>query len=598
MKKTILSAALLALFVSVHAQERTIEEVELTGKLVNMPFKKSNVNITVITKSEIQNSPAQSIEEVIAYYTGADIRKRGANGVQTDISLRGSSFEQVLVLVNGVRMNDAQTGHNTMNFPFDLASVEKIEILKGPAARRYGQGAYAGVVNVVTKVSAENNLTINGEVGDFSTHGFGVAANFGGEKFRNFIQVNNTESDGYRYNTDYKIKNIWYQNQFDIENGNVKFQAGIQEKKFGANGFYASPAFKDQYEEVQVSLVSAIFEKKLSENINFNAKTYWRRAQDMYLFLRNNPSYYRNLHIGNNVGVDISANFKSKLGITGIGADLRKEFLASNNLGSRERFVSQAFLEHHFSLFNENLNISPGISWTKFSDGKDYFLPGIDISYNEDNNKFYVNFAKVNRIPTYTDLYYVSRAEQGNPNLKAETAWSGEFGYQYQDGQNYLKYSMFWRKTENAIDWQKASPTSLWTAQNIGTLEIKGFEVEANHQVNHWLGYSFGYTYLDNQNLDKAIASRYSLDNLRHQFVAKLRNNFKGLSNELIYRYNKRVNLGSYNLLDDKISYQFKNFNVYVLVNNITNSDYIETSLVPMPGRWFHAGFTYNIKLK
>ena len=93
MKKTILSAALLALFLSVHAQERTIDEVELTGKLVNMPFKKSNVNITVITKSEIQNSPAQSIEEVIAYYTGADIRKRGANGVQTDISLRGSSFE-------------------------------------------------------------------------------------------------------------------------------------------------------------------------------------------------------------------------------------------------------------------------------------------------------------------------------------------------------------------------------------------------------------------------------------------------------------------------------------------------------------------------
>lgn len=597
MKKTILSAALLALFVSVHAQERTIEEVELTGKLVNMPFKKSNVNITVITKSEIQNSPAQSIEEVIAYYTGADIRKRGANGVQSDISLRGSSFEQVLVLVNGVRMNDAQTGHNTMNFPFDLASVEKIEILKGPAARRYGQGAYAGVVNVVTKVSAENNLTINGEVGDFSTHGFGVAANFGGEKFRNFIQVNNTESNGYRYNTDYKIKNIWYQNNLAIKDGNLKLMAGIQEKKFGANGFYALPAFKDQYEEVQVSLVSAIFEKKFSESINFNAKTYWRRAQDMYLFLRNNPSYYRNLNIGNNVGVDISANFKSKLGITGIGADLRKEFLASNNLGSRERFVSQAFLEHHFSLFNENLNISPGISWTKFSDGKDYFLPGIDISYNEDNNKFYVNFAKVNRIPTYTDLYYVSRAEQGNPNLKAETAWSGEFGYQYQDGQNYLKYSMFWRKTENAIDWQKASPTSLWTAQNIGTLEIKGFEVEANHQVNHWLGYSFGYTYLDNQNLDKAIASRYSLDNLRHQFVAKLRNNFKGLSNELIYRYNERVNLGSYNLLDDKISYQFKNFNVYVLVNNITNVKYTETSLVEMPGTWFHLGFTYQFKL-
>ena len=598
MKKLIVSIALLGLISNATAQEKNIDEVTITGKLMDLPLKKSSVNVTIIDKTQIQNSAAQSVEEVLAYYTGMDIRKRGANGIQTDLSIRGSSFEQVLLLVNGIRMADSQTGHNSMNLPFDLATVEKIEILKGTAARGFGNGAYAGVINIITKANSKNNLIVSGEGGDFKSYAYGAASNFGTEKFRNFIQVNNSESDGYRYNTDYKIKNIWYQNNLAIKDGNLKLMAGIQEKKFGANGFYASPAFKDQYEEVQVSLVSAIFEKKLSENINFNAKTSWRRAQDMYLFLRNNPSYYRNLHIGNNVGVDISANFKSKLGITGIGADLRKEFLASNNLGSRERFVSQAFLEHHFSLFNENLNISPGISWTKFSDGKDYFLPGIDISYNEDNNKFYVNFAKVNRIPTYTDLYYVSRAEQGNPNLKAETAWSGEFGYQYQEGQNYLKYSMFWRKTENAIDWQKASPTSLWTAQNIGTLEIKGFEVEANHQVNHWLGYSFGYTYLDNQNLDKAIASRYSLDNLRHQFVAKLRNNFKGLSNELIYRYNERVNLGSYNLLDDKISYQFKNFNVYVLVNNITNSDYIETSLVPMPGRWFHAGFTYNIKLK
>ncbi len=596
MKKLIVSVALLGVISNVTAQEKNIDEVTITGKLMDLPLKKSSVNVTIIDKLQIQSAAAQSVEEVLAYYIGMDIRKRGANGVQTDLSIRGSSFEQVLLLVNGIRMADSQTGHNTMNLPFDLASVEKIEILKGTAARGFGNGAYAGVVNIITKPNSTNNLTVRGEVGDYNTYAYGVASNFGTEKFRNFIQVNNSESDGYRYNTDYKIKNIWYQNNLAIKDGNLKMMAGIQEKKFGANGFYASPTFTDQYEEVQVSLVSAIFEKKFSESINFSAKSYWRRAQDMYLFVRNNPSLYRNIHIGNNVGVDLGINFKSKLGITGFGADLRKEFLASNNLGSRERFVSQAFLEHHFSLFNENLNISPGISWTKFSDGKDYFLPGIDMSYTEENNKFYVNFAKVNRIPTYTDLYYISRAEQGNPNLVAETAWSGEFGYQYQDGQNYLKFSSFWRKTKNAIDWQKDSPTSKWTAQNIGTLETKGFEMEANHQVNNWLGYSVGYTYLDNQNLDKTIISRYSIDNLRHQFVAKLRNSYKGLSNELIYRYNERVNLGSYNLLDDKISYQFKNFNVYVLVNNITNSDYIETSLVPMPGRWFHAGFAYRFK--
>ena len=112
----------------------------------------------------------------------------------------------------------------------------------------------------------------------------------------------------------------------------------------------------------------------------------------------------------------------------------------------------------------------------------------------------------------------------------------------------------------------------------------------------HWAGLGLGYTYLDNQNLEKNVISRYALDNLRHQFVAKWRVNHGRFSNELIYRYNERVNLGSYNLLDDRISYQLKDWNLYLLVNNITNTKYTETSLVPMPGRWFHVGFNYRMK--
>lgn len=597
MRKLFFSALLLAVFIFNKAQEKDIEEVVVTGKVMNLPYKKSNTNVTVISKSQIESLAAQSVEEVLAYYTGIDVRKRGANGVQTDISMRGSNFEQVLLLINGIRINDAQTGHNSMNLPFDVSSVERIEILKGPAARRFGQGAYAGVINIVTKPSSENNIILNGEGGDFNSYSGGVASNFGNENFRNFVQVNHSQSDGYRYNTDYKVNNVYYQNQYKISNGNVKFQAGFQEKKFGANGFYASPIYTDQYEEIQMAIVSAGLEKKISENVGFNANIYWKRAQDMYLLKRNNPSFYRNMHIGNNVGVDVSANYKSFLGNTGLGVDVRKEFLESNRLGSRERLVSQAFLEHRFSFFNESLNISPGISWSNI-EGENYLYPGIDVSYTEENNKVFANFSKVNRIPTYTDLYYMSPLEQGNPNLVPENALSGELGYQYQENQSFIKYSMFWRKTDNAIDWQKETPSSPWKAQNIGTIETKGFELEANHQVNSWLSYAVGYTYLDNQRLKDEVISRYSLDNLKHQFVAKLKNQFKGFSNELIYRYNERVSLGSYNLLDDKISYQFSNVNLYVLVNNITNSDYVETSLVPMSGRWFHVGFTYKLNFK
>ncbi|MGZ5196793.1 MAG: TonB-dependent receptor, partial [Kaistella sp.] len=243
MKKIILSVFLVGNILNFSAQtnEKEIDEVNIQGKFLNLPVKKVNENVTVITRDQLQNSPAKSIEEVLAQFTGFDIRRRGGNGVQADISVRGSSFEQVLILVNGVRMSDSQTGHNSMNIPFDLASVERIEIIKGPSARSFGQNAYAGVVNIITKPSDVENVTISASGGDFETYSLGIGANFGSRKISNFIQVNSSASDGYRYNTDYKINNIFYQNEIALQNGNLKFQAGIQEKKFGANGFYASP---------------------------------------------------------------------------------------------------------------------------------------------------------------------------------------------------------------------------------------------------------------------------------------------------------------------------------------------------------------------
>ena len=189
MKKGVISILFLGSIINFSAQEKekNISEVIVQGKFLALPLKKVNENVTVISKKEIQNSPAKSVEEILAHYTGFDIRRRGGNGVQADISLRGSSFEQVLILVNGIRMNDSQTGHNSMSIPFDMASIEKIEVVKGPAARRFGQNAYAGVVNIVTKASSDENVIISGSGGDFETYSLGIGANFGTEKISNFL---------------------------------------------------------------------------------------------------------------------------------------------------------------------------------------------------------------------------------------------------------------------------------------------------------------------------------------------------------------------------------------------------------------------------
>ena len=598
MKKVKLAAIAIVLFAKMQAQlqENPIDEVTVQGKFLQIPYKKVAENITIISKEEIANAPAKSIEEVLAQFTGLDIRRRGGNGVQADISVRGGSFEQVLILINGIRMNDSQTGHNSMNIPVDMASIERIEVIKGPAARKFGNNAYAGVINIVTKVDETKNIRISAEGGDYKSYKVGAASNFGTEKWQHFLQANMDASDGYRYNTDYKIQNVFYQNLYKITNGNLQLQAGFQEKKFGANGFYASPLAKDQYEETQASVVSLAHRQKFGK-FGINSAIFWRRGQDMYLYNRNKPEIYRNMHIGNNVGAEFNTSYASNLGVSGIGVELRKEFLTSNNLGKRERFVSQVFAEHHFKFFDQKLQITPGISWANFSNAGSFFYPGIDIGFTEDDFKIYFNWAKVHRIPTYTDLYYVSGTEQGNTDLKPENAISTEGGFVYAKNKMNFKMSAFFRNTNDGIDWVKNTAVEKWTAQNIGKIETKGFELEANLSPAKWISLGFGYTYINNDFVKTAKYSRYAAENLKHQLVAKLGNKFLGFSNELIYRYNERVSTGSYLLLDDKISYDFKKLQLYFLVNNLTNTDYTEAFGVPMPKRWFHAGFTYRFGL-
>lgn len=602
MKKQIFASAILVFSYNLQAQdkEHNIDEVEVFGKFSKMPYQKINENVEIISRRDIAFFPAKSIGEILQQFTGMDIRRRGANGVQSDVSVRGSSFEQVLVLINGIRMNDSQTGHNSLNIPVDLANVERIEIIKGPAAIRFGNNAYAGVINIVTIPHADENVKISTEGGDFQTYSLGLSSNFGTEKFSNLIQANSESSSGYRHNTDYKINSVFYQNQFQLKNGKVGLQAGMQEKKFGANGFYASPLATEQYEETQASIV-AVNHQRNFKNFTLNSNVYWRRGQDMYVYLRDKPSVYRNMHIGNNVGGEMNGSYKSVLGTTGLGVEWRKEFLVSNNLGTRQRSVSQVYLEHHFSLIKNKLQISPGISWANFSSEGHFFYPGIDAGFDlNPHSKIYGNIAKVHRIPTFTDLYYVSKTEQGNPDLKPENAISSEFGYRFQNKNILAKASGFIRNSDNAIDWIKASPNAIWTAQNVGEIKMKGIEAEFKQNLNSRLHYSLGYTFLENNYVGKDNQlSKYVLENLKHQFVATLGTRIlDNLNNELIYHYCERVSMGSYHLLDEKLSFSLNKFGIYLLVNNLTNTNYTETFGISMPKRWFHIGFSYDIRGK
>lgn len=601
MHKLSCAVLFLSLSIGIYGQEEPmgIEEVEVYGKFLNTSYKNVAENIEILTQKELETLPAKSIDEVLQMVSGIDLRRRGANGVQSDISVRGGTFEQVLILINGVRMNDSQTGHNSMNIPVDLSNVERIEVIKGPAARRFGNAAYA-VLNIITKTSAQESVKISVEGGDFETYHLGLSSNFGSEKFTNLFQINTNSSEGYRHNTDYKINNIFYQNQLKLNNGSLNFQAGIQEKKFGANGFYASPNATEQYEETQASVVSLGLNKQLNQ-FKLNSNLYWRRGQDMYEYIRNKPEIYRNMHIGNNVGAEINGSYQSGLGVTGLGVDLRKEYLSSNNLGDRERFVTQIFLEHHFSLIQNRLKIIPGISWGDYGKQGNFFYPGLDVGFNINSyHKIYGNIARTHRIPSFTDLYYSSGTEQGNEDLEPENTGYAELGYRFFKNNLEAKASGFYKKTENGIDWVKNDLAEKWQAMNVGDITVKGFEIELNKNFNAFVqSVNLGYTYMDVDLKKAETYSRYAIDQLKHQLIAKLDHRiFKGLTNQLVYRYQERLDGYSYNLVDLKLNYQWNDFDMYLLINNLTNTDYTETFGVPMPKRWFNVGVNYRINFK
>lgn len=601
MKKLSIPLFLMASF-AIQAQEKEtqLQDVEIRGKFLHTSYRKVAENIEIITPQQIKNSPATSIDELLQQTAGLDLRRRGPLGVQSDIGIRGSSFEQVMILINGIRMNDSQTGHNSMNIPVDLESVERIEIIKGPAAMRYGNNAYAGVINIITKPSKEEKVKISAEGGDFSTYNLGMKTTFGTDKSASLFLINRGGSEGYRHNTDFNISNIFYQNRLVLNNGFINIQAGFSEKKFGANGFYASPKATEQYEEMQASVVSVSHEQQFG-NFSLNSNFSWRRGQDMYLYNRAKPEIYRNMHIGNNFGGEINGSYKSGIGTTGLGVELRKEFLASNNLGKRERFISQVFLMHQFSLINDRLQIIPGISWANYSKEGYFFYPGLDVGFDiNENHKIYGNIAKVHRIPTFTDLYYLSKTEAGYADLKPENALSSEVGYRFLNQSTQLKLSGFMRNTDNAIDWVKLPENTLWNARNVGEIKTKGFEVQAERRISDLLKLSAGYTYIDSDyGNTNSFASKYVAEHLKHQFIAKMQLNFLNyFTNELSYRYQERINSESYNLLDNKLSFNKNNFGVYILVNNLTNTHYSEAFGVPLPGRWFQAGVSYNIDFK
>ncbi len=583
-----------------------LEEIVINENRLETPFLETARSIEVVDKKQLNTLPVQSLPAVLNYLPGIDVRQRGPMGVQADLSIRGSTFEQTLVLLNGVRLSDPQTGHHMLNLPIGFDNIEEVVVLKGPASRIYGQNAFAGAINIITKIPDKRALYLSGFGGNFGTYNANVALALPSDKYGQFISVSRNASDGYRENTDYFMNNLFYQSELYALGGKFDLQVGYTDREFGANGFYASPAATQQWEAIQTSLASITYENKI-DNITIKPRIFWRRNKDQYQFVRGKPEIYENFHTTNVLGAEVHTSIETKAGVTGLGIELRNEDIESTNLGDWNRDNLGIFTEHRLKL--GNLSLTPGVYFNWFSDFGWSAFPGLDASYKiNKNTRAFANVGRSFRIPTYTDLYYADPANLGNPDLEPEAALSYEAGFKYYRKGWYAQVSYFDRTTENQIDWVKTNEDAPWQPQNFSQQKTNGIEATIELGMAKMLSpnsfiqkINLAYTYL-NATLDgrENLISRYVLENLRHQFVGGLNHKIVGnFSHQLQVRYADRVSLEDYWLFDSRLSWQTNSGNIqgYVEATNLFDINYTEVNLIPMPGRWFRLGAKFRIDL-
>lgn len=612
----LLMTAALATFSATAQSVTSLDSVIIRENRITEPYARQNRNIEVLDSKQIKALPVKSVNELLSYVAGVDLRQRGPVGSQSDVSIDGSTFDQVLVLINGVKMSDPQTGHHVMNVPIPLSAIDHIEIVRGPAARTYGVNALAGAINIVTKNPVNNEVFAQAYAGSsFKTDtatgetymGWGAqaSASLAGKNHSHILSVAHDEGNGYRYNTAYSAYRLFYQNHITLNaKHDIDAMGGYINNDFGANAFYAAPGDKEATENVQTALGSIRYNYRPTDKITISPRVSYRYNNDDYIYIRQKPDVYHNIHETNVVTGELQGTVRFGKGTLGAGAEFRSEDIQSTNLGKRHRNNLGLFTEYkHY--FNDQLNVCAGLYANKNSDYDWEVFPGLDIGlYVTKDIKLFANGTTGQRLPTYTDLYYKGPANIGNAQLKPEYSNYAEVGTQYAKGNALARVSYFYRRSTDFIDWVRVMPTDPWQPQNFQTINTQGVSVLTNYDLGNGLGLSENYDITLNANytfLSPVIESptgdysKYAIEALRHQATLKVVSTlWKHVQVNAAYRYLYRINGNDYTLVDLRLGYTIKNILVYVDVNNLLDTQYKEVGAVPMPGRWMTIGARFN----
>lgn len=608
----------------------------------------SNRNVQVISGAEIAEAPVNTVAELLDFMTGIDARQRGSYGTQTDLSIRGGNFEQVLVLVNGVRLADPQTGHHLMNLPVPKEEIERIELLLGGGSYIFGANAFSGALNIITKKTQGTQTNTKFSYGSFNTLQSQIGQSFSNNTHQTRVSLSHNRSDGFKRNTDFVHSNASLQSEWKVKEDQFSFQAGYTDQAFGAQNFY-STNFPEQFERTQTLFGSLNWQSE--GKLRLNRQIYWRRNWDEFQLYRESEDFYRfvdgrfesdyntapewytnhNHHRSDVAGAKVDAQWDNLWGKTAFGIDYRYEQILSNNLGDslemavdipneRESYFLGA-ARHNLSgaiqhLVNlRKLQLSGAVQINYNSDFDLGLYPALNAGYRlTEKQKIYASFNRSFRLPSYTDLYYRLGGALGSIDLKEEESLNYEIGYRFFLENWYFNLSLFRRQGKNIIDWTQACDTCDLIAGNTSKANFFGGELSLRKQFEERsLGFVFaelGYAYLQTEQEQAADTYRslYVFDYLRHKISLRIKQEvlIENLSLNYYFSYQARAGefqnaetgqLQSYPevfLINLSLNYQWENWNFFANAQNLLDQPYFDRANVELPGLWVTTGLSYR----
>ncbi|MEN9743030.1 MAG: hypothetical protein RLZZ65_835 [Bacteroidota bacterium] len=608
----------------------TMHEVALIAGRNGGSFYSRTQSIEKLNAIDLKLLPVRSIPEALALVGGVDVRQRGLSGTQADIGIRGGNFEQSLIVVNGFKMTDPQTGHHAASLPIPLIAISEIQVFKSPTVLQFGQSALTGAVHIGAYPTGPFEVKASTYGGSFNSFGAQAMVRMKIKKFHQLIAVSRDQSAGHWYNSDFVNHQLFYTGSHSLgkQNGHsLSYLAAYTDRNFGANGFYSNK-FPDQWEHTTMAMAGIkhnfhfprrenLSMKQDHRNLHFKQQLLVRSHADEFRLKRLDPSFYTNTHVSNVLSYELQGSFYINRHKLDIGVEERLEQLNSSNLGLRQRDYQSVYLQSTGSI--SNFRYAAGLLFFAYNWQNPQLMPSLQIGTSFKRQQFiFANYSRGNRVPSWTEMYYSDPSNVGNPNLLPEYSHAVEMGWRLNPSKdlgfapNYTvqaEANLFYRQHTNMIDWVRVPSVinpnpNPWMPVNIANVAFKGLETSFQMQTNlrgTWgLNHlKLNYTYITaKHNFSSTEESRYALTSMKQQFnTVAVFDLSQYVHLSLVYRLVERIEQPLYQVFDAKLNVTiFNKWSVFAEANNLTNTQYVEAGFVQMPGRWFKVGLSFTHK--